>query len=86
MDEQGFKKLLDEALAPLREDMQGLKEDVSVLKVSVLSLEQTTTSYSDSYKENQRNIYRLDDRLTTVEDKLAVNVPEDLKVPHFFSK
>ena len=39
MDEQAFKHLLDEALSPFREDMQGLKEDVSTLKTSVLSIE-----------------------------------------------
>lgn len=90
MDEQGFKKVLDEALNPLREDIQCLKEDVSdlkegidSLKVSVVSLEQTVDSYADSYKENQRNIERLDTRLTSVEDKTDIIPPENLRVPHF---
>lgn len=92
MDEQGFKKVLDEALNPLRKDIQGLKENVSdlkegvdLLKVSVLSLEQTVGSYADSYKENQRNIKRLDTRLNVVEEELSIEPPEDLKIPHFVS-
>ena len=41
------------------------------------------TSYADSYKENQRNIGRLDTRLDTVEEELSIEPPGDLKVPHF---
>ncbi|MDD2823169.1 MAG: hypothetical protein PHQ59_03735 [Candidatus Daviesbacteria bacterium] len=97
MDENSFKKILDEALTPLREDVHDLKEDVhdlkedvhdlkedvQTLKVSVLSLEKTVGSYADSYQENQRNINRLDTRLNVVEEELAIEPPEDLKVPHF---
>jgi predicted nucleic acid-binding Zn-ribbon protein len=67
----------------LKEDVHVLKEDVQTLKVSVLSLEQTVGSYADSYKENQRNIKRLDTRLNVVEEELSIEPPEDLKIPHF---
>lgn len=90
MDEQVLKKVLDEALSPLRKDIQSLKEDVSSLKedvsslkASVIYLEQTVGSYADSYKENQRNIEKLDTRLVTAEDKLGIEPPEELKVTHF---
>lgn len=90
MDENSFKKIIDEALAPLKEDVHvlkedvhGLKEDVQTLKVSVLSLEQTVGSYADSYKINKHNIERLDNRLSTAEEKLNIEPAEDLKVPHF---
>ena len=43
----------------LKGDVQSLKDDVDSLKVSVVDLEQTVGSYADSYKENQRNIERL---------------------------
>lgn len=76
MDEQTFKKLLDEALDPT-------KDDLSILKGSVLNIEQTMTSYADSYKINQHNAERVDTRLSTVEDKLGIEPSEDLKVPHF---
>lgn len=83
MDEKSFKKLLDEALDPIKQDVHCLKENVDTLKVSVLSIEQTMTSYADSYKENQRNIERLDTRLTTVENNLDIEPPQELIVPHF---
>ncbi len=100
MNQNDFKKLLDEAITPLRgdirdlkvdisvlkEDVETLKEDVTTLKGSVLSIEQTMNSYADSYKINQHNIERVDTRLSTVEDELNIEVPEDLKVPHFITK
>lgn len=93
MDENTLKKLLDEAITPLREDVKDikedvatLKEDVTTLKGSVLNIEQTMTSYADRYKINQHNIERVDTRLVTVEDKLNIEVPEDLQVPHFAAK
>lgn len=86
MDDRGFKKVLDEALSPIKEDLIDLKEDVRVLKVSVLTIEQTMTSYADSYKINQHNIERLDTRVLTIEDNLDIEPPENLGVPHFSSK
>ncbi|MCL5784166.1 MAG: hypothetical protein M1142_02325 [Patescibacteria group bacterium] len=83
MDKQGFKNILNEALTPLNDTIKDLKEDVRVLKSSVLNIEQTVTSYADSYKENQRNIERLDTRLNVVEEELAIEPLENLKVPHF---
>ena len=100
MDEQAFKKVLNETLTPIREDIKDVKEsvntlkgdintlkgDINTLKGSVLTIEQTMTSYADSYKINQHNIERVDTRLTTVEENLNIDVPEDLKVPHFATK
>lgn len=67
-DENTFKKLLDGTITPLREDIKDLKEDVSTLKGSVLNIEQAMNAYVDSYKENQRNIERLDTRLSEAEE------------------
>lgn len=50
---------------------------------SVIETEATLKGYADSYKENQHNIERVDTRLTAVEDKLDIDTPEELKVPHF---
>lgn len=98
MDENSFKKLLDEAIEPLRQDIKGLKvaqeefrdvqeelRDVQENRLlpAVTELEITVKSYADSYKINKHNIERVDTRLTTVEDELNIEVPEDLKVPHF---
>ncbi len=84
MDEQNFKKLLDEAIAPLRQDINELKDvQENKLLPSVTETEITVKSYADSYKINKHNIERLDSRLSTVEDKLDIEPAEDLKVPHF---
>ncbi|MBI2601308.1 hypothetical protein HYW42_05155 [Candidatus Daviesbacteria bacterium] len=84
MDENTFKKILDEAIAPLREDIKELKDvQENRLLPSVTELEVTVKSCADSYKINQQNIERVDTRLTGVEEELNVEVSEDLKVPHF---
>lgn len=98
MDDGDLRKiadLLDErinkALEPLKSDIGELKGTIDELKdiqenrllPSVTYIETTVKSYADSYKINQRNIERLDVRLNTVEEELAIEPPEDLKVPHF---
>lgn len=50
---------------------------------SVTTTEITLKSYADSYKTNKFNIDRLDNRVTTIEDNLGIDPPEDQKVPHF---
>lgn len=58
MDENTLKKLLDEAIAPLREDIKELKDvQENRLLPSVTELEVTVNSYADSYKINQLLIY-----------------------------
>ena len=97
MDDNDLKKIADlvddrinKALEPIKRDLSEVKEDLSEVKdiinnrvlPSITETETTLKSYADSYKENQRNIERLDTRLNTAEEELAINVPEDLKVPH----
>lgn len=88
MDKQSFKKLLDDALEPMRSDIKIIKKGLESVKEnvenvrevqekrvlpSVIETEVTVKSYADSYKINQHNIERVDTRL------------EDLRVPHFTS-
>lgn len=84
MDEKSFKKMLDQAIAPLRQDIKELK-DVQENRIlpPLAEIETTIKSYADSYKINKLNIERVDSRLVTVGDGLNIDVPEDLKVPHF---
>jgi hypothetical protein len=101
MDEQTLKRLLGEALDPLKKDLVEVKKTQDEMKgaideikdtqdnrvlPSVTATELTLKSYSDSYKINRHNIERLDDRLTTAEDQLGITPPEHLKVPHFSGK
>lgn len=97
MNDDDLKKiagLVDErvnkALEPIKQQLEnpeiGLKritEKLDANTESLITIEKEIKSYADSYKENQRNIKRLDTRLNTVEEELAIEPPEDLKVPHF---
>lgn len=97
MNNDDLKKIADlvdervnRTLGPIRQQLEdpeaGLKrisERLEANTESLVTIEKAIKSYADSYKENQRNIYRLDIRLNTVEDELAIEPPEDLKVPHF---
>lgn len=72
------------------ENVRSVKEQQSVINekldshsASLVSIESKLDSYADSYKINRHNIERVDTRLSAVEDELNIEVPEDLKVPHF---
>lgn len=88
MDNQTLRKIVKEvvdgAIEPIKRDLAEVKDTLNnrVLP-SVTQTEMTVKSYSDRYEINQHNIERLDTRLTTVEDNLSIDPPEDLKVPHF---
>jgi hypothetical protein len=80
MDEQNFKRVvkevIEEALAPIRQKLDSNSG-------SLVKIEKEIGAFGDAYKENQRNIEKLDTRLNTVEKELAINPPEELKVTHF---
>lgn len=81
MDEKSFKKLLDEAITPLRQDIEELKDvQENRLLPSVTEVEITVKSYADSYKINKGNIERLDERLTAVEDQLEIQPSDQLAI------
>lgn len=125
MTTNDFKKLLDEALQPVKQsisqlqqgqiqltsdvkelksdfnelksdvktltsDFNGLKGDFNELKNTVETrvlpsltfIETTTKGYADMYFTNEDHIHRLDKRVHTVEDKLGIQAPEDLTIPH----
>ena len=86
MKSDDFKKLLEEALDPIKETQKKHGESLENLKGAVISIESKLDAFADSYKINQHNIERVDIRLTTVEENLDIDVPEDLKVPHFSTK
>jgi hypothetical protein len=88
MDEQTLKRVLNEVLEPvlepIRKDLAEVKDTLETRMLpSVTETENTLKSYADSYKINRDNIERLDTRVTTVEDNLNIDPPEELKVPHF---
>lgn len=63
--------------------LKRISEQLDANTSSLVKIEETLGGYKESYQINKFNIERLDTRLTTVEDKLGIESPEDLKVPHF---
>ena len=76
MNTDGFKQLLDESLKPIKEDLKEVKETLQNHSGALVRIESVLEGYADSYKINKHNI----------EDNLSIEVPEDLKVPHFAVK
>lgn len=79
MNHDDFKKLLEEALEPIKQNQESHS-------AALINIESKLDAFADSYKTNQHNIERLDTRLSNVENHLEIDVSEDLKVPHFSSK
>lgn len=80
MTNDDFKKLLDEAIKPLREDITGIKGDIKRLEADqadlreiieervlppLIYIETTVKGYADQYVTNKDHIRRLDKRLNT---------------------
>ncbi len=122
MTTNDFKKLLQEAVQPLkqgidevRNDLNEVKQDLSSVKQELTEvrhdlseeisnvkqdqislrqlieervlpplvyIETTVKGYADMYVTNGDHFQRLDTRLNTVEDKLGIQTPEDLSIPH----
>lgn len=81
MNQDDFKKLLDDALEPIRKDLEEVKEtqEQRVLP-SVITTETTVKGYADAYKTNKANIERLDERVAKLEDNSGITVPSDLAI------
>lgn len=89
--------LMKDQLSVMNKKMDDTKESVDVLSsrtdkmqqsldantAALMEVEKTLGGYKESYQENQKNIYRLDTRLNVAEEELAIEPPEDLKIPHF---
>lgn len=76
-------QLIKDQLSVMNQKMDDMKESLDSNTASVIEIENILKSYADSYKENQRNIERVDTRLSNVEDNLGIEPHPDLKVPHF---
>ena len=87
MNQDNFKKLLEETLEPIKKDLQEVKKDLQEVKYtqaehteilgkrvlpSVITTETTVKGYADAYKTNKANIERLDDRVIKLEDRAGI--------------
>lgn len=74
---------MKDQLSVINKKLDDIKDTQDSHTASLMDIESKLESYADSYKENQRNIERLDTRLSDVEDNLGVEPHPNLKVPHF---
>ncbi len=86
MNNDAFKKILEDALNPLREDIRSLKSDLSEIKdtqeervlPTVTYIEQNIKTYADMYKMNNDNMKKLEKRVETLEDHSGIQAPPEL--------
>lgn len=82
MTQEDFKRLLDEALKPIREEQVELRKTIEDrILPPLMYLETTVKSYADRYVINEDHIRRLDKRLYAVEKNLGIYPPEELTIP-----
>ncbi len=96
MTNDDFKKLLDEVAKPLQQSIDELKKgqeeirkDLQEVKDTqetrvlppLVYVETTVKSYADRYVTNEDHIGRLQKRVSTVEDKLGIQPPQELTIP-----
>lgn len=70
----------------VKEQQSVINEKLDSHSAALVNIEAKLDGFTDSYKINQHNIERVDTRLSTVEEELGIEPPEDLKIPHFSSK
>lgn len=84
MTNDDFKKLLDEAIKPLKKEQTELRKIIEERVLPpVVYIEATVKSYADRYVTNEDHIGRLDKRLKAVEDNLGIQPPQELTIPSF---
>lgn len=89
MTNDDFKKLLDEAIKPLKDSQEEFRKEFdevkNIIETRVLPplvyVETTVKSYADRYVANEDHIGRLDERLHTVESNLGIQPPQELTIP-----
>lgn len=88
MNQDDLKKLLDEALKPLKEGQDKLRKDLKEVKdtqekqvlPSVITTESTVKGYADAYKTNKANIERLDNRVAKLENNAGITPPPEFTI------
>lgn len=94
MNQDNFKKLLEEALEPFNKRFDKVEEQLNnpdyglpalnsrmdANTAAVVELESTVKGYADAYKTNKANIERLDDRVIKLEDDAGIMTPPELTI------
>ncbi len=70
MNQDDFKKLLDEALEPIKKKQENHS-------AALVSIESKLDAYGDMYKINNSNAKKLEKRIEVLEDKSGINPPPE---------
>lgn len=76
-------------LSVVKEDLSNVKQDQADLRKLIeervlpplIYIETTVKGYADQYVTNEDHIGRLQKRLTTVEENLGIQPPQELTIP-----
>lgn len=86
MDEDKLKSIVEAAIKPVLDKLNdpdtGLKrlnERVDSNTAAIVDLESTIKGYADSYKANDINIRKAEERLEILEEDASINVPPGLQ-------
>lgn len=84
MNQEDFKKLLDEALEPIKQKQENQSSALSSIKdkqeshsVALISIESKLDAYGDMYKINNSNAKRLEKRVETLEENAGITPPSE---------
>lgn len=84
MNQEDFKKLLDEALEPIKQKQENQSSALSSIKdkqeshsAALISIESKLDAYGDMYKINNSNAKRLEKRVETLEENADITPPSE---------
>lgn len=83
MTSNDFKKLLDDALDPIRRTQKEQSETLETIQASVISIENTINGYSDMYKINNSNGKKLEKRIKVLEDNSGIIPPPEFTLADY---
>lgn len=84
MNQADFKKLLDEALEPIKDKQESHSSALSSIKdkqeshsAALVSIESKLDAYGDMYKINNSNAKKLEKRVETLEENAGITPPAE---------
>lgn len=78
MNQDDFKKLIEEALNPIKQTLREHTETLQSLQASAITIEKEIKAYTDMYKINNSNSKKLEQRIEVLENKADVIPPPEL--------
>ena len=85
MNKDEFKKLLEEALEPIKEKQESHSTELANIgnkleshSAALVNIESKLDAYGDMYKINNSNAKKLEERIETLEENANITPPPEL--------